>query len=116
MIIEALRRSRVKNLSEAFELIDKEGRGSISKDDFKDIFKNLNLKIDNNDVDKFIDHFWKDKTAGIDYQEFLRIFNRYQIRLEEEEGDGKRPQSVRIPEAILRLKKRIYMEINNAFK
>jgi Ca2+-binding EF-hand superfamily protein len=77
LIVEALKRSRVKSLSDAFELIDKEGRGTISRDDFKDIFKSLNLKLDTNDIDKFIDHFWKDKTAGIDYQEFLRIFNRY---------------------------------------
>lgn len=64
-------------MSEAFELIDKEGTGSISRDDFKDIFKNLNLKVSEADIDKFIDHFWKDKVGGIDYQEFLRIFNRY---------------------------------------
>lgn len=77
LIIEALKRSRVKSMSEAFELIDKEGTGSISRDDFKDIFKNLNLKVSEADIDKFIDHFWKDKVGGIDYQEFLRIFNRY---------------------------------------
>lgn len=77
LIIEALKRSRIKSLSEAFELIDKEGRGNISRDDFKDIFKSLNVKIDTNDIDKFIDHFWKDKSGGIDYKEFLRIFNRY---------------------------------------
>lgn len=67
MIIEALKRSRVKSMSEAFELIDKEGIGNISRDDFKDIFKNLNLKVSEADIDKFIDHFWKDKAGGIDY-------------------------------------------------
>lgn len=54
-------------MSDAFELIDKEGRGYISRDDFKDIFKNLNLKITEIEIDKFIDHFWKDKVGGIDY-------------------------------------------------
>jgi len=67
LIIEALKRSRINGFSEAFELIDKEGTGSISRDDFRDIFKSLNVKIDTNDIEKFIDHFWKDKTAGIDY-------------------------------------------------
>lgn len=113
LIIEALKRSRVKSMSDAFEVIDKEGRGTISRDDFRDIFKNLNVKIAEADIEKFIDHFWKDKVGGIDYQEFLRIFNRYQIRLEEETS-GKKGVVVRVPEAIIRLKHRIYKEIHNA--
>lgn len=64
---EALKRSKVKSLLDAFTLIDKEQRGYISKEDFRDIFKNLGLKIDQSDLDKFIDQFWKDKSAGIDY-------------------------------------------------
>jgi Ca2+-binding EF-hand superfamily protein len=44
LIIEALKRSRIKSLNEAFSLIDKEQRGYISKDDFKDIFRNLGVK------------------------------------------------------------------------
>ncbi len=55
LISEALKRSKVKSLLDAFTLIDKEQRGYISKDDFRDIFKNLGLKIDSNDLDKFID-------------------------------------------------------------
>lgn len=31
-----------------------------------------------------MDNFWKDKDAGIDYQGFLRIFSRYQVRLSKE--------------------------------
>lgn len=58
-------------------MIDKEDRGIISRDDFRDIFKILKDKIDPNDIEKFIDNFWKDKAGGIDYQSFLRIFNRY---------------------------------------
>lgn len=46
LILEGLRKSRVKNFSEAFDLIDKKGEGTITRDDFKDIFKSLNLKID----------------------------------------------------------------------
>jgi len=63
--------------NDVFELMDKEGNGTISREEFKDIFKNLNLKISEADIDKFIDLFWKDKVGGIDYKEFLRIFNRY---------------------------------------
>lgn len=45
LIVEALRRSRIKSLAEAFAILDKENNGVISRDEFKDIFKNLNLKI-----------------------------------------------------------------------
>lgn len=75
--MESLRRTGVRSLSKAFELFDKERRGSLSRDDFKDVFKNMKLRIEENDIEKFIDHFWKDKKAGIDYHEFLRIFSRY---------------------------------------
>lgn len=78
LIVESLRRTGIKSLADAFELFDKEQRGSLSREDFKDVFKNMKqLRVDDNDVEKFIDHFWKDKKAGIDYQEFLRIFSRY---------------------------------------
>lgn len=77
LIIEGLKRSKITSLSDAFEIIDKEQKGNISKEDFKDVFRNLNLKVSEPELDKFIDHFWKDKVAGIDYPEFLRIFNRY---------------------------------------
>jgi Ca2+-binding EF-hand superfamily protein len=85
LIVESLRRTGIKSLAEAFELFDKEQRGSLSREDFKDVFKNMKLRIDDNDIEKFIDHFWKDKKAGIDYQEFLRIFSRYQVKLDQDE-------------------------------
>ena len=67
--MEGLRKSRVKSMAEAFELMDKKGEGAISKEDFRDIFKNLGIgnKIDPNELEKFIDHFWTNKTAAIDY-------------------------------------------------
>jgi hypothetical protein len=34
----------------------------------------MKLRIDEAEIDKFIDHFWRDQKAGIDYQAFLRIF------------------------------------------
>ena len=55
LIVEGLKRSRIKNFAEAFALIDKEGRGFVSKDDFRDIFKNLSLKIDQDDLERFIE-------------------------------------------------------------
>lgn len=57
-MIEAVQRSNVKSMSNLFELIDKNGRGFISRDDFTDIFKSLSLKIDQMELNKFCDHFW----------------------------------------------------------
>lgn len=74
LLIECLRKTGFKSLAEAFEMFDKQRRGSISKDDFRDVFKLMNLRMDESEVDKFIDHFWRDQKAGIDYQAFLRIF------------------------------------------
>jgi Ca2+-binding EF-hand superfamily protein len=87
LLIESLKRSGIKRLSDAFELFDKERRGSLSREDFKDVFKNMKLRLDDAEVDKFIEHFWRDQKAGIDYEAFLRIFQRYQLRLD---GDDQR--------------------------
>ena len=62
-----MRRTGVKSLAEAFELFDKERTGTLSREDFKDVFKNMKLRLDENDVEKFIDNFWREKKAGIDY-------------------------------------------------
>jgi Ca2+-binding EF-hand superfamily protein len=42
LIIEALKKANM-NMSEAFEITDKEKKGTITRDDFKDIFKSLKL-------------------------------------------------------------------------
>jgi len=66
------------DMAKFFEMIDKHGRGYISKEDFKDLFSNLpELKLNEHEVNQFIDNFWRDKTAGIDYKGFLRIFAKY---------------------------------------
>ena len=61
-------------MAKFFEMFDKKGRGYFSRDDFKEIFNSLDLKINESEQNAFIDNFWKDKTAGIDYKSFLRIF------------------------------------------
>lgn len=76
----------------------------------------MKLRIDENEVDKFIEHFWRDQKAGIDYEAFLRIFQRYQLRLEDDEQRMKKGGAVayRIPDDVIRLKKRIYEEMQRA--
>ena len=61
-----------------------------------------------------MDHFWKDKEASIDYQEFLRIFQRYQVQLDQEGNAGKRRAVV--TEKAVREKKRIFDKIYKCLK
>lgn len=60
LLIESLKKTGIKSLAEAFELFDKERRGSLSREDFRDVFRNMKLRLDEAEVDKFIDHFWRD--------------------------------------------------------
>lgn len=43
LLIEAFKKAGIKKLSEAFELFDKKNLGSLSREDFKDVFKSMNL-------------------------------------------------------------------------
>ena len=118
LLIEALKKIKFKSLAEAFELFDKKRTGSISRDDFKDVFSNLKgLRVDENEIDRFIDHFWRDQKAGIDYEAFLRVFQRYQLRLDEDESRERKAAALfRVPDDVIRLKKRVYDKINDSLK
>ncbi len=59
-----------------------------------------------------MDNFWKDKSAGIDYQGFLRIFSKYQIQIDREAKVSSAPKV--ISDDTVRLKKKIYTTIQQA--
>ena len=59
-----------------------------------------------------MDNFWKDKSAGIDYQGFLRIFSKYQIQIDREAKVSAAPKA--ISDDTVRLKKKIYTTIQQA--
>ena len=81
------------SMANFFELIDKHNRGYISRDDFKDMFQNMgDLRLNENELNAFIDNFWRDKTAGVDYKDFLRIFSKYEIMVQDESASGGRTQ------------------------
>ena len=73
-MIKAFKRTGINSFAKAFSLFDKCEHGTISRDEFKGVFASMKLpNIDEQEIDKFIDHFWRDQKAGIDYQAFLRI-------------------------------------------
>ena len=57
VINEAIEKAHL-DLADAFSLIDKEGWGLISKQEFKDTFNQETIAIDKGDLDWFIDFFW----------------------------------------------------------
>lgn len=115
-MVEAVERSKVKSMADFFEVIDKQGRGFISREDFRDIFDSLDLKIDDKTLENFIGHFWKDRDAGIDYQGFLRIFSRYQVRLKSEHLYKRQKKAVVVPIDVIELKKKVFDDISDAMR
>ena len=108
-------------MSNFFELIDKHNRGYISRDDFKDMFQNMgDLRLNEHELNSFIDNFWRDKTAGVDYKDFLRIFSKYEIMVQDENTYGaggrtqKNAQRSSVSDDTIRHKKRIFDEIKGA--
>ena len=78
-IIEAVERSpAVKSMSDLFAIIDKKGDGIISREDFRGMFQSLpNLKLDEKELENFMDYFWRDNKVGIDYRGFYRFFSKF---------------------------------------
>jgi Ca2+-binding EF-hand superfamily protein len=70
--------------------------------------------MDKSELDKFMDNFWKDKEAGIDYKGFLRIFEKYQLRMDREKQASSGPKV--ISEESVRIKKQIFSDLNQALK
>lgn len=115
-LIEAVQRSPLKDLSEFFQVIDKTGRGYITREDFHEMFISTKLKIDDEELQHFINQFWKDDKAGIDYEGFLRIFKKYQIKIQDEARRKNVGKYTPITEQTLKLKKHYFDEINKALK
>ena len=80
------------------------------------MFISTKLKIDDEELQHFINQFWKDDKAGIDYEGFLRIFKKYQIKIQDEGRRKNVGKFTPITEQTLKLKKHYFDEINKALK
>ena len=113
LLMAALRRSRkINSLVGFFELMDKKASGYVDREDFLGLFRALQLNIPQEKVEQFMEHFWKDKAAAIDYKEFIRIFQKYQVQLDEEGSSSKK--SNRADPALIRHKKQIFDRVHKA--
>lgn len=97
-----------------FQLIDKRNRGYIDRQDFKDVFDSLNVRIESGDLERFMDHFWKTEKAGIDYAGFLRIFNKYQVKHDRDTKARAAPKTV--SDATIKIKKDLFDKMSAAFQ
>ena len=70
-----------------FEIMDKNGQGVITKDDFKDTLINSRVKVDGRDLENFVDLFWKGRDEGINIRDFIRVYNKFKVRFEEMESN-----------------------------
>jgi hypothetical protein len=65
--------------AELFKFINKDGGPLVSRDDFKDVLKHLNMKqIREQDITQFIDYFYKETEGGMDMNTFLRHFEKFE--------------------------------------
>ena len=87
-IIKTLRRLKMSK-SELFKFINKDGEGLVTRKDLRDILTTLEMKnISETDIEKFIDYFYKEEKGGIDLRSFLRIFEKYERQIDQEERPG----------------------------
>ncbi|CAI2367120.1 unnamed protein product [Moneuplotes crassus] len=84
VIDEALKKHKI-DLDNLFDIMDKKGKGVISRHDFKDTINNSRVDIDDADLERFLNLFWKGREEGINYRDFVRIYNRFKVRFDEED-------------------------------
>jgi len=110
-MVKACHNSNI-SISDFFEMIDKNKRGYISREDFKDILDSLDLKLKESEAIAFIDNFWRDKTAGIDYKGFLKIFAKLEIQvLNKKNSATTTKRQTMIKDETIRVKKDIFDQI-----
>merc|ERR1712142_1141218 len=62
-----------KELKEAFRIYDKEGNGYISTDTLKEILKELDNKLSDEDIDNIIEEADEDGSGTLDFDEFMEM-------------------------------------------
>merc|ERR1712073_216134 len=62
-----------KELKEAFRIYDKEGNGYISTDTLKEILRELDNKLTEEDLDNIIEEVDEDGSGTLDFDEFMEM-------------------------------------------
>merc|ERR1712243_494431 len=64
---------RRKRKSEAFRILDKEGKGTIDSEVLKEILMALDESFTHADVDEIVDEIDEDGSGAVDYEEFKAV-------------------------------------------
>lgn len=100
-----------------FEIMDKKGKGVITKEDFKDTLVNSRVKIEKKDLDNFTDLFWRNRDDGINYRDFIRMYNKFKVKIDEEEDNKEKAKGkIEITEEMIERQKWIFDKLNQIFK
>jgi hypothetical protein len=68
-------------------------------------------------IDKFIAYFYKDEKGGIDLKSFLKIFEKYESRIDMEEDPSlvrQRRRRGKVERRILEMKQAVFRAVNDA--
>ena len=104
------------DLATMFDVMDKRGKGVITKEDFKDTLWNSRIKIDKKDLENFTDLFWKNREEGINYRDFIRVYNKFKVRFDEEqETQDKIRGKIEVTEEMIERQKWIFDKLSSIF-
>ena len=116
-IIDDTLRKHDLDISAMFEIMDKKGKGVITKEDFKDTLVNSRVKIEKKDLDNFTDLFWRNRDDGINYRDFIRMYNKFKVKIDEEEDNKEKAKGkIEITEEMIERQKWIFDKLNQIFK
>ena len=77
-MVEAVKRNGNGNtMSTLFQMFDRNGKSFVTREDFAELLYSIDVKIESEALDKFLDKFWQNEKGGINYKQFLGIFERY---------------------------------------
>ncbi|CAF1005526.1 unnamed protein product [Adineta steineri] len=69
----SLTTAQLKELKDAFELFDTDRSGKISEKEFGNVFKALNIKINDKQLKQIVNQIDTDGTGEIEFEEFCRV-------------------------------------------
>lgn len=71
-----LSETEVRELREIFNLVDKDGGGSISNEELKDLMDTVGIKLSQVEVDNMIKEIDQDSNGEVDFDEFVAVMSR----------------------------------------
>lgn len=66
----------IAEFREIFHLVDKDGGGSITKDELVDLMETLRIPTKPEEVEQMINEIDKDKSGTIDFEEFVMVMSK----------------------------------------